>query len=92
MLPVAGLAYEAQRLAAKNPDKLWVRALIAPGMLMQRLTTRRPDLQQQEVALTALRKAVWREQLVADKGGALKVRARQLETFENFEQVQQRVA
>ena len=91
MLPVAGLAYEAQRLAAKNPDKLWVRALIAPGMLMQRLTTRRPDLSNKRLHLL-LRKAVWREQLVADKGGALKVRARQLETFENFEQVQQRVA
>ncbi|MBL93226.1 MAG: metal-dependent enzyme [Myxococcales bacterium] len=92
MLPVAGLAYEAQRLAAKNPDTFWVRAIIAPGMMMQRLTTRRPDKDQQEVALTALRKAIWREQQVTDKGGSLKVRSRQLETFDNFDHVRQQVA
>ena len=67
MLPVAGLAYEAQRLAAKKPDQLWVRMVIAPGMLMQRLTTRRPDKDQQEVALTALRKAQFGENSWLDK-------------------------
>ena len=92
MLPVAGLAYEAQRLAAKKPDQLWVRMVIAPGMLMQRLTTRRPDKDQQEVALTALRKAIWREQLVGQNGGGLKVRSRQIETFDNFQDVVQQVA
>ena len=92
MLPVAGLAYEAQRLAAKKPDQMWVRMIIAPGMLMQRLTTRRPDKEQQEVALTALRKAIWREEQVKTKGGSLKVRSRQLETFDNFNEVVQNVA
>ena len=92
MLPVAGLAYEAQRLAAKKPDQMWVRLIIAPGMLMQRLTTRRPDTDQQEVALTALRKAIWREQLVKTKGGGQKVRSRQVETFDNFNEVVQNVA
>ena len=92
MLPVAGLAYEAQRLAAKKPDQMWVRMIIAPGMLMQRLTTRRPDKDQQEVALTALRKTIWREEQVKTKGGSLKVRARQLETFDSFNEVVQNVA
>ncbi len=92
MLPVAGLAYEAQRLAAKKPDQMWVRMIIAPGMLMQRLTTRRPDKEQQEVALTALRKAIWREEQVKTKGGSLKVRSRQLETFDSFNEVVQNVA
>lgn len=65
LLPIAGLAYEAQRLAAKHPSHPLVRALIAPGMLMQRLTTREPGDKELEVALTALRKAVWREKLAA---------------------------
>lgn len=69
LLPIAGLAYEAQRLAAKHPSNPLVRALIAPGMLMQRLTTREPGDPELEVALTALRKAVWREN-EAQKGPA----------------------
>jgi uncharacterized protein YqhQ len=63
LLPIAGLAYEGQRLAAKNPGNPLVRALIAPGMLMQRLTTREPGDKELEVALTALKKTAWREQL-----------------------------
>jgi uncharacterized protein YqhQ len=62
LLPIAGVAYEMQRLAAKHPTNPVVRAFIAPGMLMQRLTTKAPDDAQLEVALAALRKAVWREQ------------------------------
>lgn len=65
LLPIAGVGYEAQRLAAKHPGNPFVRALIAPGMLMQRLTTREPGDPELEVALAALRKTVWREQLAA---------------------------
>lgn len=61
LLPIAGVAYELQRLAAKHPRNPLVRALIAPGMLMQKLTTREPGDRELEVALTALRKTVWRE-------------------------------
>lgn len=58
MLPLAGLAYEVTRLAGKaSPNSFW-RLLLGPGLLMQRLTTRRPDEAQLEVALTALQKAV----------------------------------
>ncbi len=58
MLPLAGLAYEVTRLAGKaSPQSFW-RLLLGPGLLMQRLTTRRPDEAQLEVALTALKKAV----------------------------------
>jgi uncharacterized protein YqhQ len=62
MLPVAGLAYEAQRASAKNPNNMLVKLFIAPGMLMQKLTTRVPGDRELEVALTALRKTVWREE------------------------------
>ena len=58
MLPLAGLAYEVTRLAGKaSPRSLW-RVLLWPGLLMQRLTTRKPDAGQLEVALNALEKAV----------------------------------
>jgi uncharacterized protein YqhQ len=63
MLPVAGVAYELQRAAAKRPDHPLVRLFIAPGMLLQRLTTRRPDDRQLEVALAALHATLVREGL-----------------------------
>ena len=58
MLPLAGMAYEVTRLAGKAaPGSFW-RVLLWPGLLMQRLTTRKPDAGQLEVALNALEKAV----------------------------------
>jgi len=58
MLPLAGLAYEVTRLAGKaSPHSFW-RVLLWPGLMMQRLTTRKPDKKQLEVALSALEKAV----------------------------------
>ena len=54
MLPLAGVAYEINRYAAAHPDQLWVQAIVAPGRLMQKLTTREPTDDQLEVALTAL--------------------------------------
>ena len=58
MLPLAGLAYEVTRLAGKASAKSFWRILLWPGLLMQRLTTRKPDEAQLEVALNALEKAV----------------------------------
>ena len=58
LLPLAGLAYEVTRLAGRaSPGSPW-RILSSPGLWMQRLTTRRPDEAQLEVALTALKQAV----------------------------------
>jgi uncharacterized protein YqhQ len=96
MLPVAGLAYEAQRKAAKSPGNLIVRFFVAPGMLMQRLTTREPDDDQLEVALTALRKTVWREELASAQPPEVPpdqpANVRTLEVFDNFEDVLKKVA
>jgi uncharacterized protein YqhQ len=56
--PLAGLAYEVTRLAGRAaPGAPW-RILSGPGLWLQRLTTRRPDEAQLEVALTALERAV----------------------------------
>ncbi len=55
MLPVvAGIAYEIIRLAAEGRSKIF-EILVKPGMWLQSLTTRRPDPEQLEVALAALR-------------------------------------
>ncbi len=55
LLPiVAGIAYEIIRWAGRHRDSAFSRFLAAPGMLMQLLTTRRPDAQQIEVAIQAL--------------------------------------
>ncbi|MDP9333313.1 MAG: DUF1385 domain-containing protein [Actinomycetota bacterium] len=60
---IAGLSYEVIRLAARNMNRGVVRAMMRPGLLLQRLTTRRPDLDQLEVAITSLRAVMTAEQL-----------------------------
>lgn len=52
---VAGIAYEMMRFTASHIEWPWVRALITPGLLLQRLTTREPDLLMLEAAIAALR-------------------------------------
>jgi uncharacterized protein YqhQ len=52
---VAGLAYEVIRWAGRNRAKRWVRALMWPGLQLQKLTTREPSLDQLAVAIVALK-------------------------------------
>lgn len=52
---VAGIAYEFQRFSAAHVDQPVVRALITPGLLLQRLTTREPDAAMLECAIAALK-------------------------------------
>src|SRR5881398_2965271 len=59
LLPViAGLAYELIRLAGKHQGNRVVMALLAPGLWLQRLTTREPTLDQLEVSIRALREVL----------------------------------
>ena len=51
---VAGLAFELIKWFGRNRSKPWARALMWPGMQLQRLTTREPDLSQLAVAIAAL--------------------------------------
>jgi len=56
LLPViAGASYEFIRLSARLIDRPWMRALAAPNLALQRLTTREPDDGMLEVALAALK-------------------------------------
>ena len=59
LIPViAGLAYEVIRFSGKHQDNPLVRAIMAPSLLLQVLTTRRPDDSQIEVAVHAMRCAI----------------------------------
>jgi uncharacterized protein YqhQ len=59
LLPViAGLAYEVIRFAGKHTDNKLLMTLLAPGLWLQRLTTREPSLDQLEVSIRALREVL----------------------------------
>jgi len=54
LLPViAGISFEVLKLAGRTDNKL-VRLLSYPGLMLQKLTTAEPTLDQLEVAITAL--------------------------------------
>ncbi len=57
LIPViAGISYELLKLSAAHRGKAWVRALIAPSLALQRLSTREPDRGMLEVAIVALKR------------------------------------
>jgi uncharacterized protein YqhQ len=55
MLPVAGISYELIKFSGKCSTQWWAKAMAAPGMLLQKLTTKEPDDQQLEVALSSIK-------------------------------------
>ncbi len=58
LLPlVVGISYECIRLAG-NKDNLFTRILSAPGLAMQRITTREPDDGMIEIAIAALKPCI----------------------------------
>ena len=63
LLPViAGLAYELIRYAGKHQGNRVLMTLLAPGLWLQRLTTREPSLDQIEVSIRALQEVMRVEQ------------------------------
>jgi uncharacterized protein YqhQ len=51
---IAGISFELIKFAGRNRSRPWVRAVMWPGLKLQLLTTREPDLEQIEVAIAAL--------------------------------------
>ena len=51
---LAGLSYEAIKLASKNEDSVFFKILMLPGLALQRITTKPPSLDQIEVAIAAI--------------------------------------
>jgi uncharacterized protein YqhQ len=51
---IAGLSFEVIKWAGRNRRRRWVQAIMYPGMQLQKLTTREPDLDQLAVAIAAM--------------------------------------
>jgi uncharacterized protein YqhQ len=60
---IAGISFELIKFAGRNRSRGWVRALMWPGLKLQLLTTREPDLSQLAVAIAALKAVLAREDL-----------------------------
>ena len=86
MFPLAGLAYEINRYAARHPDQWWVQLLVGPGRMMQRLTTREPDDDQLEIAIAAMRAALRRETAMATQAAAT-APSGEVVCFKDFQEV-----
>jgi uncharacterized protein YqhQ len=62
LIPViAGIAYELLRLGGKYPNNPVLGWVVAPGLLLQSLTTRYPDREQMEVAISSMNELLKRE-------------------------------
>lgn len=76
LLPVvAGVSYEFLKLSAKYCNTPIMKILIAPGLWLQKMTTREPDDSQMEVAIRSLQAVLPQEEMgssdpVADKDTA----------------------
>ena len=59
LIPViASIGYEVTRFGANHAKNRLVRAILAPGLLLQKLTTGEPDDSQMEIAVSALNKVM----------------------------------
>lgn len=59
MMPIiAGISYELQRYSSNHLDRCWVKLVAFPGLSLQRITTKEPDLDQLEVAIVAIKAAL----------------------------------
>jgi uncharacterized protein YqhQ len=76
LLPlIAGIAYELIRFAGKHAGNRVLMTLLAPGLWLQRLTTREPTLDQLEVSIRALRDVLELEQRAAPDAERVEVMA-----------------
>ncbi|UCD08915.1 MAG: DUF1385 domain-containing protein [Dehalococcoidales bacterium] len=63
LIPViSSISYEAIYFSGRHTDNWLVKILSKPGLLLQSLTTREPDEAKIEVAVSALRKVIEKEQ------------------------------
>jgi uncharacterized protein YqhQ len=58
VIPVAAVSYELLRFGARHQRSPLVRLIVAPGLLLQRLTTRRPTPDMIDVAVASLEEAL----------------------------------
>lgn len=60
--PIAGVAYELQRISAKSNAPWFITALVKPGIWLQNITTQPPTDAQQQIALLSLDRSLAREE------------------------------
>ncbi len=58
VIPVAAISYELLKFGAAHERNPFTRALVWPGIVMQGITTRRPDRSMIEVAVASLEEAI----------------------------------
>jgi uncharacterized protein YqhQ len=51
---LAGISYEAIKLASRNEDSIFFKIAMLPGLALQKITTKPPTLDQIEVAIAAM--------------------------------------
>lgn len=74
LLPViAGISYEILKLSGRHADNPIVKFLIAPGLMLQKLTTREPDDKMLEVALLSIREALRKDDEAAQEDTSITV-------------------
>ncbi len=61
---IAAIGYEITHFGAKHADNRLIRVLLAPGLALQKMTTRQPDDSQLEVAIAALEGVIEADKLV----------------------------
>ncbi|MGZ5291688.1 MAG: DUF1385 domain-containing protein [Actinomycetota bacterium] len=58
---IAGIAFELLRLGARFPDSRFMRTVMTPGLWLQKITTKPPDRDQIEVAISSFNEVLRRE-------------------------------
>jgi uncharacterized protein YqhQ len=58
IIPVASISYEVLRFGAAHETNPVMRLFVAPGLLLQRITTRRPEPAMIDVAIASLQEAL----------------------------------
>lgn len=66
VVPVAAISYEVLRLGAAHEGNPLMKLAVAPGLLLQAITTRRPDDSMIEVAIASLEEALAGDAVAGD--------------------------
>lgn len=61
---IAGISYEITKFASKRQDSRFIRIIVKPGLLLQRLTAKEPSIDQIQVAICSLQEVLAMEKQV----------------------------
>jgi len=67
IVPVASISYEVLRFGAAHETNPLMRLFVAPGLLLQGITTRRPEPEMIDVAVASLQEALAGDAAAADR-------------------------